>query len=113
MQDSVGTFLNSLHRYPLLTREQEIELSRQVIDAVFFAVNKCIWQFTSLPACHLHYTVTSAQGIPGPVEVEIGLLYLNKIFLGTKSGDSTIRCTTEAYIQAMNRVIRYSQATGR
>ena len=78
------------------------------IDAMFMAINECVQQFIPLPRFHLHYTVTSAQGIPGPVKIEVGLMYLNRIFMGTESGDSTIDCTVRAYIQALNKVLRYS-----
>lgn len=78
------------------------------IDSILLAIDQCVKQLVSLPKFYLHYTVTSAQGIPSPVKVEIGLLYDNKIFMGIDSGSSTLNCTIDAYVSALNKVLRYS-----
>lgn len=79
------------------------------IDSIFLAINKCAGKFTQLPNFYLSYTVTSAQGVPSPVKVEIGLTYLGGNFLGVCSGNSTIGCTASAYLKALNKVLWYKE----
>ncbi|MGF1461474.1 MAG: hypothetical protein ACFBSG_20910 [Leptolyngbyaceae cyanobacterium] len=79
------------------------------IDSLLIAINRCIEQLTELPAFHLSYTVHSAQGIPSPAQVEIGLSYLNRLFTGCCKGNSTNECTINAYMQALNKVLIYSK----
>ena len=79
------------------------------IDSLLIAINRCVEQLVELPAFHLSYTVNSAQGIPSPVQVEIGLSYFNRLFTGCSRGSSTNECTISAYIQALNKVLSYSQ----
>ena len=79
------------------------------IDSLLELINECANELIDLPSFHLSYTVNSAQGIPSPVQVEIGLSFLNRLFTGSCQGDSTNECTIKAYMQALNKVLVYSQ----
>lgn len=91
------------------------EVNRQVkpntgeVDSLFLEINKCTRELAFLPDFHVSYTVASAEGVPSPIEVEVGLSYLNKLFIGWKTGSSTLGCTLEAYLEALNKVLAYSQ----
>lgn len=80
------------------------------IDSLLIAINRCTEQLAELPAFHLSYTVHSAQGIPSPAQVEIGLSFLNRLFTGCCKGSSTNECTINAYMQALNKVLCYSKS---
>lgn len=79
------------------------------IDSLLIAINRCTEQLAELPAFHLSYTLNSAQGIPSPAQVEIGLSYFNRLFTGCCKGNSTNECTINAYMQALNKVLCYSK----
>ena len=78
------------------------------IDSLLAVINECANELIQLPSFHLSYTVNSAQGIPSPVQVEIGLSFFNRLLTGSCRGDSTNECTINAYMQALNKVLVYS-----
>lgn len=91
------------------TLSEQLMSSLGEVDALFLVINACAEQFVKLPDFYLSYTVTSAQGVPSPVKVEIGLIYLGGTFSGVCSGNSTIECTASAYLKALNKVLWYRE----
>lgn len=86
------------------------------VDSLFLAINSCarallqqdVREPNYLPEFHTSYTSTSAQGLPGLINVEVGLSYLDRNFQASRSGKSTLDCTLNVYIDALNKVIQYA-----
>ena len=87
------------------------DLSLDLISSLCLAIDHCARILTDLPEFHVSYTVLSSQGLPGTVRAEIGLSYFGKTFLAKSSGNSTIGCILEAYVNSLNQVLSHSYSS--